>query len=431
MDDHIYLNVGGTIFETTKSTLVLCPYFRKLIEFPDFNSTREKPYFIDRCPKIFRHVLNLLRNINYDYPEKYIDELEFYGFVNDMKNDMKNDRYFSIVNDNYNSYYSNNNHMPIIETINFDTVEWSFNFSKCCIIRNISLLLPKFFLNKLELFTITYKCEKIYNNPDITFNLGIISKICKIPTYDDYILIDLQKLVFINLIICYGKYNIYYSNEYDLNITLACKFEKKENFKSALKFTLYNENTSKIATKSYEHSIKYIEKNPANDCIFFKSYNHLDYALYSYEINGDFTLPKGNICFIFFKIEQDFDYLKFDHNNQNNDNNDNNDKNLKISNFDAKFMYNNYDNQYLSDDYFNDDYYFINFSSTKIPLKNKYALQLPKYYRNNSNKNRNCKIKFYKDDKYIHIEGIIWIYCQIQIYQYNRCLHYKCISVNV
>lgn len=81
--DIIKLNVGGIHFETTKDTLTKSPYFNAM--FNGKWSVSEDEIFIDKSGKIFEHVLNLLRDPNYYYPEKYLSELDFY-LINKPKN---------------------------------------------------------------------------------------------------------------------------------------------------------------------------------------------------------------------------------------------------------------------------------------------------------------------------------------------------------
>jgi hypothetical protein len=42
-------------------------------------TTTDKKIFIDRSPHIFKHVLSLLRDSQYDFPKKYLFELDFFG----------------------------------------------------------------------------------------------------------------------------------------------------------------------------------------------------------------------------------------------------------------------------------------------------------------------------------------------------------------
>lgn len=106
--ERIYLDVGGQIFETLKDKLIQCSYFEALFSFNEKscnnnnNFTKEKPYFIDRDPKIFRHILNLLRNPSYNFPQKsqYLDELDYYGMkfkINENLEENKNDLLFDFV----------------------------------------------------------------------------------------------------------------------------------------------------------------------------------------------------------------------------------------------------------------------------------------------------------------------------------------------
>lgn len=76
----IRLNVGGQIFETTKETLLFSDYFKAFLT----NWTHDKEIFIDRSPKLFEHVLCLLRDPSYPYPKKYKGELDFYQIKYDL-----------------------------------------------------------------------------------------------------------------------------------------------------------------------------------------------------------------------------------------------------------------------------------------------------------------------------------------------------------
>ena len=78
----IKLNVGGQIFETTKETLSFSSYFKALLSN---NWKQTDIIFIDRSAKLFEHILCLLRDPNYIFPNKYVSELDFYGFKANLK----------------------------------------------------------------------------------------------------------------------------------------------------------------------------------------------------------------------------------------------------------------------------------------------------------------------------------------------------------
>lgn len=84
-DDIITLDVGGTIFKTTKTTLKGSSYFRSLFEH-SWTMKPGEPYFIDRSGVLFEHVLCYLRDINYKYPGIYEDELIYYQVTYDNSN---------------------------------------------------------------------------------------------------------------------------------------------------------------------------------------------------------------------------------------------------------------------------------------------------------------------------------------------------------
>ena len=72
----VKVNIGGTIFETTETTLRKMKYFDNLVKNTNLNTTI---IFVDRQAHIFKHVLALVIDENYKYPIKYEDELDFYG----------------------------------------------------------------------------------------------------------------------------------------------------------------------------------------------------------------------------------------------------------------------------------------------------------------------------------------------------------------
>lgn len=73
--EFVTLDVGGKLFKTTPSTLCNSKYFNGLLK----NTHIDKPIFIDRSSKIFKHILEYLRDPNYPFPDKYIYDLDFYG----------------------------------------------------------------------------------------------------------------------------------------------------------------------------------------------------------------------------------------------------------------------------------------------------------------------------------------------------------------
>lgn len=75
--DTVILNVGGEHFETTVQTLISnSKYFESF--FSRWNCDPSTKIFIDRDPGIFTHVLRLMRDPSYNYPQKYLSELDFF-----------------------------------------------------------------------------------------------------------------------------------------------------------------------------------------------------------------------------------------------------------------------------------------------------------------------------------------------------------------
>lgn len=70
--DIVTIDVGGQIFRTSRKILNKSIYISEELG-------EKSELFIDRSPKIFRHVLELLRNSHYIYPCEYLKELKFYG----------------------------------------------------------------------------------------------------------------------------------------------------------------------------------------------------------------------------------------------------------------------------------------------------------------------------------------------------------------
>ena len=74
----VTLDVGGEFFKTYRSTLEKSPYFYAM--FNTWNQVKkpDQPIFIDRNPRRFRHILNLLRNSKYPFPKDSYPELNFF-----------------------------------------------------------------------------------------------------------------------------------------------------------------------------------------------------------------------------------------------------------------------------------------------------------------------------------------------------------------
>lgn len=85
MSDIMYLDIGGTVFKTTRSNLRKIPYFRERLEDLDANGdhrtgSKAYPLFIDRDPEHFKHVINYVRDRYYTIPEESLHEFKFFGF---------------------------------------------------------------------------------------------------------------------------------------------------------------------------------------------------------------------------------------------------------------------------------------------------------------------------------------------------------------
>ncbi|EFO96251.1 hypothetical protein CRE_14540 [Caenorhabditis remanei] len=86
------LNVGGTIFSTTKRTLTKCPgRLKMMVEHETVPGTDENGnIFIDRSPKHFELILNFLRNAKINLPDsleevkEIREEAHFYA-LGDLK----------------------------------------------------------------------------------------------------------------------------------------------------------------------------------------------------------------------------------------------------------------------------------------------------------------------------------------------------------
>ena len=83
--DIITIDVGGTLFKTTRTTLKQSPVFRSMFERWNGETVDRKVDtgtnnlfmpFVDRDGDAFKHVLSYLRDSQYGFPVKYRYELD-------------------------------------------------------------------------------------------------------------------------------------------------------------------------------------------------------------------------------------------------------------------------------------------------------------------------------------------------------------------
>lgn len=84
MSQIVKINVGGTHFETYKSTLENLEFFKTY--FASNYYKPGEPIFIDRNPKGFEALLDSLRDATKHFPTKYWSDLEYYGLKTDSAN---------------------------------------------------------------------------------------------------------------------------------------------------------------------------------------------------------------------------------------------------------------------------------------------------------------------------------------------------------
>lgn len=86
MSNIIYLNIGGTIFQTTATTLLKSEYLTIMI-MGDFAESKmgnslENAIFIDRDPVLFKYILSYLHNYKYVFPKELhdniVNEMDYY-----------------------------------------------------------------------------------------------------------------------------------------------------------------------------------------------------------------------------------------------------------------------------------------------------------------------------------------------------------------
>jgi superfamily II helicase len=74
LNDIIIINVSGKIFKTTKTTLNKSDYFKTLLKYNNEN----QEIFLDRPILGFKHILSLLQDDQYPFPNEFIYELSYY-----------------------------------------------------------------------------------------------------------------------------------------------------------------------------------------------------------------------------------------------------------------------------------------------------------------------------------------------------------------
>lgn len=90
----ILLNIGGTCFSTSKSTLEKqSSFFSSLITW--HVQTQGNEYFVDRDPTHFRYILNYMRGNrslpnNYCILQELLEEADFYC-MDELKNNIANE----------------------------------------------------------------------------------------------------------------------------------------------------------------------------------------------------------------------------------------------------------------------------------------------------------------------------------------------------
>lgn len=344
----IYINVGGKHFETTKETLSFCPYFQGIINFSgSLNCTKETPHFIDRDPKIFRHVLNLLRNPDYGYPIKYLDELEFYGFnIKEIRNLIQeknkiisfavfpilcepmenviidvptkvNSKVRSYIKDApgvtfFNSVFSRHTDFEQLHTKSwfYKTSSWTHYILGDFILVDIYLLIPSYYYKKLGHFTITIG----YGLDVFSFNLAALMYFNIVQICDDLCCIDLMNIFTRN-----QKLYIYANHDESRTISISLNHDLSDNIDIVLKLT-----TARLS--DYERN-KYDQTRK----------EYLLSKLESYEITNErFILPIGEIVFIIFNTTYDSIEIEyFDDSGKIIK-----EKNYQVSKFDARFLNN-------------------------------------------------------------------------------------------
>lgn len=366
-NDSICLNVGGKMFATTRPILKFLSFFDGIIG--DNSSSITTPHFIDRDPKIFRHILKLLTNPDYNYPEKYISELKHYGFnIGEIKNKSRvnlpktnKNLFIADVNTHvdalsvqdmikYNSTDATENanarestnasesasasanermnifarahhrHTPFDSLRNINTIfegaNWIHPITGDFVLVTAHVLIPEYFSNKLCNFNITLTIDKM----KFSFRLDILKYLQKNKIIDGFLCINIWDIFF-------RKQPLYIYGDHTED-SISFKLE-------------YNHDLSISATTfSFETilRIKVANAEPAERTRFYRLRSYCAYLLSSFNsykiTNGKMFLPIGFIDFVVC-TDVTYDYISIKY--VRDDKTIDAQKSFIISKFDAKF----------------------------------------------------------------------------------------------
>ncbi len=132
----VLLNVGGTIFQTRKTTLLQSEYFKILLDdekFGDGCKNNDGSYFIDEDPELFKHLLNKLRHPDYEFPNLLnpgLNKLASFYMIPSVKNlsdqpkkIVMGKKSFTIINsDDFKSYVPYSVGIDKGHTVTFDGI---------------------------------------------------------------------------------------------------------------------------------------------------------------------------------------------------------------------------------------------------------------------------------------------------------------------
>jgi hypothetical protein len=142
----VTLDVQGQIFKTNYDTLIKIPYFKDMFESC---GQPTETIFIDRPSHIFKHILSLAVDPYYQYPAKYVSELDFYCInSNEIKLYDKNQK---ICNDIY--FLKNKCRHPRCNMLSIKETLFCSNHNPCLISNCMEYVYPD-----------NNYCSKHYNN---------------------------------------------------------------------------------------------------------------------------------------------------------------------------------------------------------------------------------------------------------------------------